>query len=122
MTPLSKRRPKSRRNRLFMPSVGEIGKGAARGFSSVRELAASEKRRLLEEVGAMRGLLPLLMKPRHHQQWSRADKVLLYRHVKRMSLLSPYLILLALPGGALALPALAWWLARRRAKAQKTPG
>jgi hypothetical protein len=31
-----------------------------------------------------------------------------------LSTLSPYLVVLVMPGGLLALPALAWWLDRRR--------
>jgi hypothetical protein len=97
-----------------MSIVGDIGKGTLRGIDSMRDMAAREHRRLLEEISKVRGLMPLLMKPRNHQQWTRAEKVLLRRHIKRMSMLSPYLILLIVPGGLIALPALAWWLSRRR--------
>ena len=62
----------------------------------------------------MRGLMPLIMKPRNKQQWSREDKVQLAIHLKRLSTLSPYLAVLLMPGGLLVLPALAWWLDRRR--------
>ncbi len=104
-----------------MSNVGEIGKGTLRGIHSMRTLALSEQRRVLEEMSKMRSLLPLLMRPRHQRQWSRAEKVLLARHIKRLSSLGPYLILLVLPGGCLALPAWAWWLARRRMRDTQTP-
>jgi hypothetical protein len=97
-----------------MSSTGEIGRGTLRGIGSVRKLAANETRRLLDEIGEVRGLIPLLMKPRDHQRWTRADTVLLRRHIKRVSMLSPYLLLLLMPGGLLALPVLAWWQGRRR--------
>ncbi len=104
-----------------MSSVGQFGKDTLHGISSMRALAAREKQRLLKEMIAVRGLLPLLMKPRNHQRWSRADRVLLRRHIKRMSMLSRYLVILLVPGGLLALPALVWWLDRRRAGARTTP-
>jgi hypothetical protein len=34
--------------------------------------------------------------------------------MRRMSTISPYLVVLALPGSFLLLPVLAWWLDRRR--------
>lgn len=84
---------------------------------SLRELAERERRRLAAECVAVRGLMPLLMKPRNTRgsdHWSHEDKVLLKQHIRRMSRLSPYLVLLVMPGGLLALPVLAWWLDRRR--------
>lgn len=62
----------------------------------------------------MRGLLPLLMKPRNGTPWSVAEKTELLRQMRRLSRLSPYLVLLVLPGSALLLPLYAWWLDRRR--------
>jgi hypothetical protein len=94
--------------------VGKVGKSAWRGLCGVQALAAREKRRLLAECCAVQGLMPLLMKPRNHQTWTREDKALLRAHLRRLSHLSPYLVLLVAPGGFLALPALAWWLDRRR--------
>ncbi len=86
----------------------------------MRELTGREKRRLVSEMSAVRGLMPLLMKPRNSQQWSREDKAQLTLHLKRISALSPYLVLLLMPGGFLVLPALAWWLDRRRLR-ERTP-
>ncbi len=98
-----------------MSNLGDIGKDTLRGIAGMYAAATREKRRVLDEMSAVSGLLPLLMKPRNHQRWTRAEKVLLRRHMKRVSRLSPYLVLLAMPGGLLALPAVAWWLDRRRA-------
>ncbi len=80
----------------------------------MRDLSARERRRLVSEISQVRGLMPLLMKPRNKQQWTHEDKAQLAAHLKRISTLSPYLVVLVMPGGLLALPALAWWLDRRR--------
>jgi hypothetical protein len=92
------------------------------------ELTEREKRYLLGEILQVRGLMPLLMKPRNKQKWTAADKSELRLHLRRLSGISPYLVVLALPGSFLMLPALAWWLDRRRnrsrppAPAQGTSG
>lgn len=98
-----------------MYSVGELGKVGWRVVENARELAARERRRLLTEIQSVRGLMPLLMKPRNQQRWTRAERAVIAQHLKRVSLLSPYLVLLVMPGGFLAWPLLAWWMDRRRA-------
>ncbi len=103
-----------------MPSIGSLSKGTFRVLHSIRELTGREKRCLVSEMSAVRGLMSLLMKPRNNQKWSREDKAQLTLHLKRISALSPYLVLLLMPGGFLALPALAWWLDRRRLR-ERTP-
>ena len=85
-----------------------------RMFGSARQLTKRERQRILAEMSQVRGLVPLLMKPRNKQKWTREEKALLAEHIKRISALSPYLAILLMPGGLLALPALAWWLDRRR--------
>ena len=57
---------------------------------------------------------PLLMKRRNRQRWTPEDKVQLGLQLRRLSRLSPYLVVLVMPGGFFLLPALAWWLDRRR--------
>lgn len=73
-----------------------------------------EVRRVVAEVLAMRGFMPLLMKSRNGQPWTVEEKTALIAQLRRLSHLSPYLLLLLLPGSALLLPAYAWWLDRRR--------
>jgi len=83
-------------------------------IKSVRDLTAREKKALLSEILQVRGLMPLLMKPRNKQRWTVEDKTELQVHLQRLSRLSPYLVVLVMPGGFFMLPALAWWLDRRR--------
>lgn len=97
-----------------MMNVRQAGQASFRIIHGVRELAARERLRLLMEFSEVQGLMPLLMKPRNHSRWTREDKRLLRQHLKRISRLSPYLVLLVAPGGFFALPVLAWWLDRRR--------
>lgn len=73
-----------------------------------------EARHVLAELLAMRGLMPLLMKPRNGESWTPAEKSELIAQLRRLSRLSPYLLFLLVPGSALMLPAYAWWLDRRR--------
>ena len=81
---------------------------------SLSELTERERRHLTSEILQARGLMPLLMKPRNKQRWSPEDKRELALHLRRLSYISPYLVVLVMPGGMLALPVLAWWLDRRR--------
>jgi hypothetical protein len=94
--------------------VTRIGAKGIAVFRSARELTAREKRHLLSEILQVRGLMPLLMKQRNKGKWNPEDRAELRDHLRRLSNLSPYLVALALPGSFLMLPALAWWLDRRR--------
>jgi hypothetical protein len=73
-----------------------------------------EREFLLNEVLQVKGLMPILMKPRNNERWSDEDKAAIRARVKRLSSLSPYLIVVILPGGIFLLPLLSWWLDRRR--------
>ncbi|MCE1240876.1 MAG: hypothetical protein LWW83_13235 [Azonexaceae bacterium] len=82
-----------------------------------RQMLMSQRRetqRVLAELMAMRGAMPLLMKVRNGGQWTAAERTELLLHMRRMANLSPYLIALMLPGSVFLLPAYAWWLDRRR--------
>jgi len=82
-----------------------------------RQMIASQRRearRILAELMATRGIMPLLMKARNGERWTLAEKDELLTHLRRMAHLSPYLIALLLPGSVLLLPIYAWWLDRRR--------
>lgn len=73
-----------------------------------------ELRHFATELIAVRGIFPLLMKPRNGGQWTVSERNELLLQLRRLSRLSPALIFLLLPGSALLLPAYAWWLDRRR--------
>jgi hypothetical protein len=104
--------------RTFVTRVGEKGVAV---FRSVRDLTAREKRFLLNEVLQVRGLMPLLMKQRNRGRWSPDDRAELRMHLRRLSGLSPYLVVLAMPGSVILLPMLAWWLDRRRNRTRRAP-
>lgn len=79
-------------------------------------LAAQQREReaILAEFVKVRGLMPLLMKKRNGAAWSRAERGELQRQLRALATLSPYLVILVLPGSFALLPVLAWWLDRRR--------
>jgi len=90
-----------------------IQKRALRRFY---EMVERERKFMLTEMSQVKGLMPLLMKPRNKQRWSAADKRELMLHLKKLSQVSPYIAVIVLPGGFAALPVLAWWLDRRRGR------
>lgn len=94
----------------------------ATAYRRVRELTDREKQYLLAEILQVKGLMPLLMKQRNRQRWTAEDKAELRIHLRRLSNLSPYLVVLALPGSFVLLPALAWWLDRRRNRGGRAGG
>jgi uncharacterized Tic20 family protein len=73
-------------------------------------------RRVITDAASIRGVMPLLMKPRNGESWTPEERAELLAHMRCLAHLSPYLVLLLLPGSALILPAYAWWLDRRRIK------
>lgn len=79
-------------------------------------LAAQRRERALitGELCKIRGLLPLLMKRRNGGRWTAGERAELLGQLRAMAYLSPYLLILVLPGSFVAVPALAWWLDRRR--------
>ena len=83
-------------------------------FDQIRGIVEREKKQLEEDLARTQTLMPLLMKPRNKQRWTMEDKAELVVHMKRLSRISPYLVVLVMPGGFFMLPALAWWLDRRR--------
>jgi hypothetical protein len=86
-------------------------RGAIRNIIQLQE---RERKALLSEIVQVKGLMPLLMKPRNKQRWSVEDKAELREHMRRISHISPYIAVMILPGSFLMLPLLAWWLDRRR--------
>jgi len=81
---------------------------------TVMEMMERERKYVLGEVVQITGLMPLLMKPRNHQNWTPEDKRQIVDHLRRLSMVSPYLAVMVMPGSFVVLPALAWWLDRRR--------
>lgn len=73
-----------------------------------------ERKQLQGEMTKVRGLMPLLMKPRNGERWSGAERIALQEQLRALAYLSPYLMVMVLPGSFVALPVLAWWLDRRR--------
>ena len=85
----------------------------------LQTFAAAQKRErdaLLAETVRIKGLMPLLMKHRNGGRWTRGERDALAAQVRALAHLSPYLLVLALPGSLVVLPMLAWWLDRRRAR------
>lgn len=78
------------------------------------ELAERERKFLLTEMSQVTGLMPILMRRRNRQQWTPEELDEIRAHLRRISKLSPYLVIIVMPGGFAALPVLAWWLDRRR--------
>ena len=89
-----------------------------------RLLAAQlrERNLVLAEFVKVRGLMPLLMKHRNGGAWTRAERIELQEQLRALAHLSPYLVILALPGSFAFLPVLAWWLDRRRHRREKLGG
>ena len=103
-----------------MSSLKNLGVRSTVLFRSLRELTARQRQFLTSEIMQVRGLMPLLMKPRNNEQWTPEEKQELAMHLRRLTSISPYLVVLAVPGGMLMLPVLAWWLDRRRNR-KRTP-
>ena len=78
------------------------------------ELADRERKFLLSEMTQISGLMPILMRRRNKQKWTPQELAEIRAHLKRISKLSPYLVIIVMPGGFAILPVLAWWLDRRR--------
>ena len=104
-----------------MPPLQIITHRFRRSYHSVRNLTQREKDFLIGEIQQARGLMPILMKQRNGQRWTAEDRVQLRSHFGRLTRLSPYLVLVVMPGGFLILPVFAWWLDRRRLRKEGVP-
>lgn len=85
------------------------------------EAQQREKHQLVSELSQIRDFMPLLMKRRNGQRWTRAERLRLQAQLRAVAHLSPYLVVLALPGSFALIPVLAWWLDRRRGRRNNGP-
>ncbi len=70
----------------------------------------------------MQGFLYLLFKPINtNQNWTKEEKQVLLKYLRRISLYVPVLIIFTLPGGSLMLPLLAEILDRRKTRRLTSP-
>lgn len=102
-------------NTALQKEIAAQGRRASPGM--MQKLLAAQKRErdlLLAEMVKIRGLMPLLMKPRNGLNWSPGERSELTAQLKALAHLSPYLVVMVLPGSFALLPVLAWWLDRRR--------
>lgn len=91
-----------------------------RGWASVRSMQKRQRLHIRNELSQVRGLIPMLMKHRNGEQWSKEARAILLRDLRALSGLSPYLIPLLMPGGILMFPLLAWWVDSRRKERKNT--
>ena len=83
-------------------------------LKSMRDGNTREKDRLRHEIGQIRGGIALLMKQRNGGKWTDSDRKEIRLLLRRISSVSPYLLVWALPGSLLIVPFLAWHLDYRR--------
>lgn len=115
------RKSSARPTKLVPVPQGAVTQGSVpQGFSALaiwrKMLAAQQRERqhILAATTRIKGLMPLLMKRRNGSRWSVAERAELHEQLRALGHLSPYLVVLTLPGSFVLLPVLAWWLDRRR--------
>lgn len=92
-----------------------LASGASPGLSHrILDAQRREQEAILAELVRIKGFMPLLMKHRNGGAWSREERSELHAQLRAMAHVSPYLVLLLLPGSFVLLPVYAWWLDRRR--------
>lgn len=72
-----------------------------------------EGARIHRELAHVGDVLPLLLQHRNGKPWTREERRILQRELRRLWFLSPYLLLILLPGSVLLLPLFAWLVDRR---------
>lgn len=78
------------------------------------EAQQRERQQITLELVKVKGLMPLLMRRRNGGRWTAAERAELMQQLQAIAHLSPYLVVLVMPGSFVVLPVLAWWLDRRR--------
>ena len=101
---------------MFGSWFGKLGSPLMAALREARALSGREAGFLLSETAQLRTLLPLLTRSRDDRKWSAVERAELHGQLRRLSILSPYLVVALMPGSFLALPLLAWWRDRRRVR------
>lgn len=83
---------------------------------ALQKLHDRERRRARMEIEKVPGLMALLMKSRNGGAWTRADRTALHVRLRSMRRRSLYIATIVIPGTAVTLPLLAWWLDRRHTR------
>lgn len=78
------------------------------------EAQQRERQQITTELVKVKGLMPLLMKRRNGGRWTPMEREELQQQMQAVAHLSPYLVVLVMPGSFVIMPVLAWWLDRRR--------
>jgi hypothetical protein len=78
------------------------------------EAQQRERQQITAEFVKIKGLMPLLMKRRNGGRWTPMEREELQQQMQAVAHLSPYLVVLVMPGSFVIMPVLAWWLDRRR--------
>lgn len=103
----------------FVPKPSLEGRGGL--WNRMLEAQQRERNQLVSELSQIRDFMPLLMKRRNGERWTRAERQRLQAQLRAVVHLSPYLLVLVLPGSFVLIPALAWWLDRRRVRRNDGP-
>ena len=99
------------------PFAENAEKAASPGFAhKVLDAQRREQEAILAELVRIKGFMPLLMRHRNGGSWSRDERTELHAQLRAIAHVSPYLVLLLLPGSFVLLPVYAWWLDRRRSR------
>lgn len=85
------------------------------------EAQQRERQQITAELVKVKGFMPLLMKRRNGGRWTAAERAELMQQLQAIAHLSPYLVVLVMPGSFVVLPVLAWWLDRRRLQRNHPP-
>jgi hypothetical protein len=107
---------------MARPFQAVVARRASAPF--VQHMVAAQQRErehITAELVKVKGFMPLLMKRRNGDRWTVDERHQLIEQLNAMAHLSPYLVVLILPGSFLALPLLAWWLDRRRYRRNGSP-
>lgn len=105
------------RKALNMPRFG----GQVQPIRRMLDAQKRQRDHLIGEFREVRGLRSLLMKRRNGSRWTDTERDALQRQLRALAHLSPYLVVLAVPGSFVVMPMLAWWLDRRRIRRSDHP-